>query len=161
MSKFALVAVPAAILVAAACTFPWYLGMQTEQAMRAEVSKLASNAQFPLNVTFMRYDRGWLSSTAVTRLTLKAEPNVYLDVRHEISQLPRPKSGWVHVRSVPQWNGQIKTALDHYFDGQPALIVDSIVGYDGSRNTTFSSPAFSRPVHGAPGANLTWGGMEG
>ena len=161
MNKFALIAVPVAILAAAACTLPWYLGMQTEQAMRAEVSKLASSAQFPLNVTFMRYDRGWLSSTAVTRLTLKVEPNVYLDVRHEISQLPRPGAGWVHVRSVPQWNGEIKTALDHYFDGQPALIVDSIVGYDGSRNTTFSSPAFSRPLHGAPGAKLTWGGMEG
>ena len=75
MNKLALVAVPVAILAAAACALPWYLGMQTEQAMRAEVSKMASSAQFPLNVTFMRYDRGWLSSTAVTRLTLKAEPS--------------------------------------------------------------------------------------
>ena len=161
MNKLALVAVPAAILAAAACALPWYVGMQTEQAMRAEVSKMASSAQFPLNVTFMRYDRGWLSSSAVTRLTLKLEPSFYLDVRHEISQLPRPRAGWVHVRSVPQWNGEMKNTLDHYFAGQPALTVDSVVGFDGSRKTTFSSPAFSQPLQEAPGAKLTWGGMQG
>jgi uncharacterized protein YdgA (DUF945 family) len=135
--------------------------MQAEQAMRAEVNKMAGSAQFPLNVTFMRYDRGWLSSTAVTRLTLKAEPSIYLDLRHEISQLPGPGRGWMRVRSVPQWNGGIKTTLDHYFAGQPALTVESVVGFDGSRRTTFSSPAFSQPVQEAPGAKLTWGGMEG
>jgi uncharacterized protein YdgA (DUF945 family) len=161
MNKLAFAAVSVAILATAVCALPWYLGLQTEQAMRAEVSKMAGSAPFPLNVTFMRYDRGWLSSAAVTRLTLKAEPSIYLDVRHEISQLPRPGAGWVHVRSVPQWNGQIKTTLDHYFAGQPALIVESVVGFDGSRKTTFSSPAFSQPLREAPGAKLTWGGMEG
>ncbi len=161
MNKLALIAAPVTIVAAAACALPWYLGMQTEQAMRAEVSKMASSAQSPLNVTFMRYDRGWLSSTAVTRLTLKAEPSLYLDVRHDISQLPQPGAGWVHVRSVPQWNGEIKTAFDHYFAGQPALTVDSVAGFDGSRKTTFSSPAFSQPLRETPGAKLAWGGMEG
>jgi len=161
MNKLALVAVPAGILAATACALPWYLGMQTEQAMRAEVSKLASSAQFPLSVTFMRYDRGWLSSAAVTRFTLKAEPSLFLDVRHEISHLPQSQTGWVRVRSVPQWNGEVKAVLDHYFSGQPALTVDSVFGFDGSRKTTFSSPAFNQPLHDAPGAKLSWGGMQG
>jgi len=161
MNRLALVAVPAGILAAAACALPWYLGMQTEQAMRAEVSRLASSAQFPLNVTFMRYDRGWLSSAAVTRFTLKAEPSLFLDVRHEISHLPQPRTGWVRVRSVPQWNGEMKAVLDHYFSGQPALTVDSTFGFDGSRKTTFSSPAFNQPLRDAPGAKLSWGGMQG
>ena len=161
MNKLALIAAPVAILAAAACALPWYLGVRAEQALRAEVSQLVSNAQFPMNVTFTRYDRGWLSSTAVTRLALKAEPNVYLDLRHDISQLPRPHSGWVRVRSVPQWNGEIRAILDHYFAGAPALTVESVVDFDGGRTTTFSSPAFSQPLHDMPGATLTWGGMEG
>jgi uncharacterized protein YdgA (DUF945 family) len=161
MNKLALVAVPAGILAATACALPWYLGLETEQAMRAEVGKLAGSAQFPLNVTFMRYDRGWLSSAAVTRFTLKAEPSLFLDVRHEISHLPQPGTGWVRVRSVPQWNGELKAVFDHYFSGQPALTVDSVFGFDGSRKTTFSSPAFSQPLHDAPGAKLSWGGMQG
>ncbi len=161
MNKLALVAVPAGILAATACALPWYLGTQTEQAMRAEVSKLAGSAQFPLNVTFMRYDRGWLSSAAVTRFTLKAEPSLFLDVRHEISHLPQPRTGWVRVRSVPQWNGELKAVLDHYFSGQPALTVDSVFGFDGRGKTTFSSPAFNQPLHAAPGAKLSWGGMQG
>jgi uncharacterized protein YdgA (DUF945 family) len=161
MNKLALVAVPVGILAAAACALPWYLGMQTEQSMRAEVSRLASSVQSPLNVTFMRYDRGWLSSTAVSRLTLKAEPSVYLEMRHEISQLPWPGTGWVRVRSVPQWNKDVKAVLDHYFAGRPALTVDTVLDFDGSRKTTFSSPAFNQPLHDAPGTSLSWGGMEG
>jgi len=161
MNKLALVAVPAGILAAAVCAVPWYLGMQTEQAMRVEMSRLASSAQFPLNVTFMRYDRGWLSSAAVTRFTLKAEPSLFLDVRHEISHLPQPQVGWVRVHSVPQWNGEVKASLDHYFAGRPALTVDTACGFDGSRKTTFSSPAFNQPLHDVPGARLNWGGMQG
>jgi uncharacterized protein YdgA (DUF945 family) len=161
MNKLALVAVPAGMLAATACALPWYLGMQAEQGMRAEVSKLASSAQFPLNVTFMRYDRGWLSSNAVTRLTLKAEPSFFLDVHHEISHLPQPRSGWVRVRSIPQWNGEMKAVLDHYFSGRPALTVESVFGFDGSRKTTFSSPPFDQPLHDAGGAKLSWGGMQG
>ena len=78
MNKLALVAVPIGILAAAACAVPWYVGMQAEQAMRTEATKLAGSAQFPLNVTYTRYERGWLTSNAVSRLTLKAEPGLYL-----------------------------------------------------------------------------------
>jgi len=161
MSRLALVAVPLGLVVAAACALPWYLGLRTEQALRAEMGKLTSRAQFPLNVTFMRYDRGWLSSSALTRLTLKAQPSVFLDVRHEISHLPQPRTGWAHVRSVPQWSSDMQALLDHYFSGRPALTVDSVFAFDGGRKIAFSSPAFDRPLQAAPGAKLSWGGMQG
>ncbi|HYL18941.1 MAG TPA: DUF945 family protein [Burkholderiales bacterium] len=161
MKKTALIVVPLGILVATACAAPWYVGVQTEEAMRVEATKLASSAQFPLNVSYTHYERGWLSSSAVTRLTLKAEPSIYLDVRHEISQLPDPRAGWVQVHSVPQWSGPVKQVLDHYFGGQPAFAVDTVVGFDGSRQTVLSSPAFSKPVHDSSGAKLTWGGLQG
>jgi uncharacterized protein YdgA (DUF945 family) len=161
MNKLALVAVPIGILAAAACSVPVYVGAQTEQAMRAEAIRLTGSAQFPLNVVYTRYDRGWLSSSAVSRLTLKAEPDIYLDVRHEISHLPDPRVGWVEVRSVPQWSGPAKAMFEHYFGGQPALTVDTVIGFDGSRQTVFSSPPFSKAMQDAPAAKLTWGGMQG
>ena len=161
MNKVVFVAAPICILAAAAAAVPWYLGAQHEHAMRAEVSKLSSRAQFPLNVTVTHYDRGWLSSAAVVRLTLKAEPSVYLDVRQEISQWPDPRAGWVRVRSLPQWDGPAKAVLDYYFGGQPALTVDSVVGFDGSGKTTFSSPAFSKPSQHDPAAKVSWGGLQG
>jgi uncharacterized protein YdgA (DUF945 family) len=161
MNKLALVVVPIGILAAAVCAVPWYVGMQAEQTMRAEATRLAGSAQFPLDVTYTRYDRGWLTSSAVSRLTVKMESGLYLDVRHEISHLPDPRTGWVQVHSVPQWSGPVKAVFDHYFSGQPALTVDTVIGFDGSRQTVFNSPAFSQPVHDMPGAKLTWGGMQG
>lgn len=161
MNKLAIVAVPIGILAAAACAVPLYVGMQTEQAMRAEATELAGSAQFPLNVTYTRYDRGWLSSSAVSRLTLKAEPDIYLDVRHDISHLPDPRVGWVQVHSVPQWSGPAKAMFDQYFGGQPALTVDTVIGFDGSRQTVFSSPPFSKAMQDVHAARLTWGGMQG
>src|SRR5262249_16110607 len=135
MNKLTLISVPLTIIAAAACAVPWYLGLQAEQAMRSELSAVSGHAQFPLNVAFMRYDRGRLSSTVVTRLPLKAQPNLYLDVKHEISQVPTPGVGWLRVRSEPQFNGAIKPIFERYFAGQPAITVDSIVGFDGSRKT--------------------------
>jgi uncharacterized protein YdgA (DUF945 family) len=161
MNKVVFVAVPVCVLAAAASAVPWYLGAQHEHAMRAEVSKLSSRAQFPLNVTITHYERGWLSSAAVVRFTLKAEPSLYLDVRQEISQWPDPQTGWVRVRSLPEWNGSAKAALDYYFGGQPALTIDSVVGFDGSGKTTFSSPAFSKPSQHDPAAKVSWGGLQG
>jgi uncharacterized protein YdgA (DUF945 family) len=161
MNKLALVAVPLSVLAGAACAVPWYVGMQTEEAMRAQVAALAGNAQFPLNVVFTRYERGWLSSTAMSRLTFKAEPRMYLEVHHDISHVPDTQAGWVHVRSVPHWDASLKSTLDYYFDGKPAITVDTVIGFDGSRRTVFASPAFSKPLQNLPDAKLSWGGLQG
>lgn len=161
MKKFAFFAAPLGVLAAAACAVPWYLGMQAEHELRAQVSNLSRSAQFPFSVALMRYDRGWLSSSAVTRFTLKADADYGVEVRHEISQLPDPRDGWVHVHSVPQWSGPVKSAVDYYFGGQPVLSVDTVVGFDGSRTATLHSPAFSKPMSGSEAAKLNWGGLNG
>ncbi|HTS54575.1 MAG TPA: DUF945 family protein [Burkholderiales bacterium] len=161
MNKVVFVAAPICILAAAAGAVPWYLGVQHERTMRAEVSKLSSRAQFPLNLTVTHYDRGWLSSSAVVRFTVKAEPSLYLDVRQDIAQWPDPRVGWVRVRSVPQWTGPAKGVFDYYFGGQPALTIDTVVGFDGSGKTTLNSPAFSKPSQHDPAATVSWGGLQG
>lgn len=161
MKKFALVIVPLGVLAGAACALPWYVGMQTEHALRAEVSSLSRSPQFPFAVSLLRYDRGWLSSSAVTRFTLKADADYAVEVHHDIAQLPDPREGWVRVHSVPEWSGPIKEMLSYYFGNQPALSVDTVVGFDGSRTARLQSPAFSKAVNETSGAKLNWGGLQG
>jgi Bacterial protein of unknown function (DUF945) len=160
MNKAVFIAVPVVVLSAAAA-IPWYVGSQYERAVRDEVGELSRAAQSPLNVTLVRYNRGWLSSEAVVRFTLKAEPRLFLDLRQQISQWPDPNSGWLRVRSLPEWSGPVKAALDYYFDGHPALSFDSVVGFDGGHKTTFSSPAFKKPSQHDPAATVSWGGLHG
>jgi len=161
MNKAVFIVVPVVVLAAAAAVIPWYAGSHYERALRAEVNELSRLPQLPLNVTLVRYSRGWLSSEAVVRFTLKAEPNLFLDVRQQISQWPDPNSGWLRVRAVPEWSGPVKAALDYYFDGQPALSFDSVIGFDGREKTILTSPAFKKPSHHDPAAMVSWGGLQG
>jgi uncharacterized protein YdgA (DUF945 family) len=160
MNKVKLVAASVGILAGAACAAPWYTGMQTEQKMRAGAEALGADRQSPVAVSYTRFDRGWLSSVAVTRVSLKADPTVYVDVRHEISHKP-DRTSWVHVHSVPQWTGELKARFDYYFDGQPPLTVDTVYNYDGTQVSRFTSPAFSKPLQERPETTVTWGGMSG
>lgn len=74
MNKLALVAAPIAILAAVACALPWYVGVQVERSIREEVSRFADSPWLPFSVALTHYDRGLFSSTAITRITLKAQP---------------------------------------------------------------------------------------
>src|SRR5262244_3384008 len=108
MNKAVFIAVPVVVLAVAAAAVPWYVGNQYERQVRDEVSELSRAVQSPLNVMLVRYNRGWLSSEAVVRFTLRAEPQLFLDVRQQISQWPEPSSGWLRVRSLPEWSGPVK-----------------------------------------------------
>jgi len=161
MNKAVFIAVPVVVLGAAAAAIPWYAGNQYERAVRAEVSEMSRLPQLPLNVTLVRYSRGWLSSEAVVRFTLKAQPNLFLDLRQQVSQWPDPNAGWLRVRSLPEWSGPVKAAFDYYFDGKPALSFDSVIGFDGRAKTTLTSPAFKKPSQYDPAAMVSWGGLQG
>jgi uncharacterized protein YdgA (DUF945 family) len=160
MKKVTLVAAPLVIIAAAASATPWYAGMRTEQAMRAGVEAAGASKQSPFAVSYTRFERGWLKSEAVSRVALKADPSIYFEVRHEISHTP-DRASWVRVHSVPQFTGPLKANLDYYFDGQPPLAVDTVVGYDGTRVMQFNSPTFSKPLHQQPEITVSWGGMRG
>lgn len=160
MNKVKIIAAALGILAAAAAAAPWYNGMRTEQAMRAEAESAGGGKQSAFTISYTRFDRGWLSSVAVSRIALKADPSVYLDVQHEISHIP-DRVSWVHVHSVPQFTGPLKANLDYYFNRQPALVVDTVFNYDGSRISQFSSPAFTKPLHQHPETTLAWGGLNG
>ena len=149
------------IVAGAAGALPWYLGWQTEAGFKAGFEHAARDVSSPLSLSLVRYERGWLDSSAVHRVTLKADPEVYFDVHHAIRHLPDPASGLVVVQSTPRWPDKVQSAADYYFGGKPALSVHTVVRFDRSVSMTLESPAFSKPMLAVPGVTLTWGGASG
>jgi uncharacterized protein YdgA (DUF945 family) len=160
MKAVKLVSISVVILAGTACAAPWYNGVRVEHSMREYVEQRGADKQSPLTISSVRFDHGWLSSEAVTRIALKADPSVHLDVRHQVSQIPG-RTGWVRVQSVPQWPAELKAHLDYYFGGQPPLTIDTVFAYDGSHISHFASPSFVRPLHQHPDTTVSWGGMQG
>jgi len=157
------IALAVVLLVAAgaAAAFPWYLGWQTEQRLRAGLDHPALGDNSALAVALVQYERGWLHSYAVHRVTLKADPQVYFDVHHAIRHLPDPERGVVMVHSTPRWPQKVQAAADYYFGDKAAVSVHTVVGFDRNVSMTLESPAFSKPMLTEPGVKLTWGGGSG
>jgi len=149
------------LVAAAGAAFPWYLGWETEQGFKQGLDHAALGGNSPMSVSLVRYERGWLHSTAVHRVTLKADPEVHFDVLHDIRHLPDPKQGLVIVQSTPRWPEKVQAAADYYFGGKPALSLQTVKRFDRSVSMTLESPAFSKPMLTEPGVTLTWGGASG
>jgi uncharacterized protein YdgA (DUF945 family) len=148
------------LLAVAAAALPWYLGMEAEKHFRQATAE-RSKSNSPFAVTLVEYRRGWLGSTAVHRVSLKADSAVYFDIQHDIDQLPDPRGPVVRMRSTPRWPQQVQAAADYYFAKQPALTVETAVDYERNVSVSLSSPAFSRQLLTQPGVKLTWGGAQG
>jgi uncharacterized protein YdgA (DUF945 family) len=149
------------LAVGVAAAFPWYLGWQTEQRLRAGLDHPALGNNSAVAVALVQYDRGWLNSSAVHRVTLKADPEVYFDVHHAIRHLPDPERGLVVVHSTPRWPQKVQAAADYYFGDKPAVSVHTVLRFDRHVSITVESPAFSKPMLANPGVKLTWGGGSG
>jgi uncharacterized protein YdgA (DUF945 family) len=144
----------------AAAALPWYLGIETEKHIQAAIKEPhGANSAFSLRL--VQYRRGWAHSVAVHRIGLKADPDVYFDIRHDIDHLPDPRGELVHVRSTPRWPEQVQAAADYYFGKQPAMTVDTVVDFDRNVDVSIASPAFSRRLRTQPEVKLTWGGAQG
>jgi uncharacterized protein YdgA (DUF945 family) len=153
----------AALLVtgaAAAAAFPWYVGVRVEQQIIGALAQ-GADGNSPISVTLVQYRRGWLHSTAMHRVALKADPEVHFDVQHAIRQVPDPTKGFVVIQSTPQWPKKVQAAADYYFGGKPAFSAQTVVRFDRSVRMSVDSPAFSKPMLAQPEVKLTWGGANG
>jgi uncharacterized protein YdgA (DUF945 family) len=154
------------LAASAAAAFPWYLGLRTERGFHAALEQgvlrdIGLGGGSPLSVSLVRYERGWLHSTAVHRVALKADPEVSFEVHHAIRHVPDPKRGFVVVESTPRWSEKVQSAADYYFGGKPAISVHSVMDFDRVLSMTLESPAFSKPLLTEPGVTLSWGGASG
>lgn len=149
------------LAVGVAAAVPWYLGWQTEQRFLAGLKHPALGDNAAVAVSLVQYERGWLRSSAVHRVALKADSQVYFDVHHDIRHLPHPDRGLITVHSTPRWPEKVQAAADYYFGDNPALSVHTVVDFDRNVSMTITSPAFSKPMLTQPDVKLTWGGGSG
>ena len=148
------------VLAMAAAALPWYIGTQAEKRFRDGLQE-GDGGNSPFAVKLVQYQRGWMHSTALHRISLRADPEVYFDIHHDIDHLPDPRAGLVQVRSTPRWPQAVQAAADYYFAKQPALTVDTVVDFERNVAVRIASPAFSRSLLTQPGVKLTWGGAQG
>jgi uncharacterized protein YdgA (DUF945 family) len=78
----------------------------------------------------------------------------------EVRHGPRPSVAWFAVRTIPQWDPSGQSVSHYYFGTEPAFVIETTSGFDGSHTATFTSPPFDKPLHALPGAYLAWGGAN-
>lgn len=141
------------IAILAAAT-PYVVGWRVESLFKHHVARVSDRTGYPVRI--VRYDRGWLHSRAVTRVSL--QDDVTLTMKHRITHGPYGVSGWADIESTPVLQGQ--SALVHYFGDKPALTVDTLFGFGGDVYLHATSPAFRKKARGARGGTLVWGGAR-
>ncbi len=160
MKKLTL-AMAAVAVAAGAAAVPWYLGWHTEQRFVRALAEAPIATNSVVTVSLVSYQRGWLHSSAVHRVTLRADPSVHFDIHHAIRHLPDPAKGYVVIDSTPRWPEKVQAAADYYFGNQPALAVQTTFRFDNTTAMTVASPGFSKPLLTQPGVTLAWGGATG
>jgi len=144
----------------AAAAVPWYVGMETERHVRTQIKDPGGNGS-AFALTLVQYERGWMRSTAVHRISLKADPQVYFEIHHDLRHLSDPRTGLVVVESTPRWPEKVQAAADYYFGKQPAVTLTTVVDFERNLDMRLKSPAFSKPLLTEPQTTLSWGGATG
>jgi len=147
--------------LALAATIPWGVGRLAEHRFVEALGRAAGGADAMARMRLVRYERGWLSSSAVHRVALTDNAAGVFEIHHRIDHLPRLGEGLARVHSSPEWTGDMKDAVAYYFGADAPLSAETVVGFDGSVTMTLRSPAFNKPLAEEPGVKVTWGGAQG
>ena len=146
----------AALLAIVVGTTAWLTGHQIERGFVRSFEPLTHHG---LEVTLLDYQRGWLSSQARTRWTLRHESEpVHMDVHHTIQHGPLPTGRFAHIRSTFQPTPALHEVFgqETFDDAAPPLLVLSSLGWQGSHEHVLSSPVLRGHVDDL---ELFWGGL--
>jgi len=147
--------------LAVAAAIPWGVGRLAEHRFVTGLESAAGGVDAMMRMHLVRYERGWLSSSAVHRVQLTDNAAGAFEIHHRIDHLPRPGEGLARVHSSPVWTGEAGDAVAHYFGADAPVSADTVVDFDGSLAMTLHSPAFNKALAEEPGVKVTWGGAQG
>ncbi len=154
-------AVLVAVLGAVAAAVPWYVGYQAERNMKEWVAKANAAPEATYTISTVSYDRGWRRSTVVTRIAVRGDPLLAVDLRQRLRHGPDPGFGWLAAEVTPLLEGELRAALQPFFGDEPAFTVASQQGFDGVWRMSIASPTFDKPLKSGGSATLAWGGASG
>ncbi len=109
-----------------------------------------------VTMTVVSYDRGLRNSTAVSRVSPRGMPEMFLELEHQIAHGPHPDYGWGRIETRLRGPDQVKAALDGLFGSQAAITIASTMPFEGGSVTEIVSPPFERTTNGVRSA---WGGL--
>jgi uncharacterized protein YdgA (DUF945 family) len=164
----AVVAIPVAYTAAA-----WFIGMDVQAQIESREQDVLSNAPY-LELTHHQYERGIFSATEQSTYAFRAQlPGVALSGRGGASPLQLTIRNVIYHGPLPGFRRiglaaidtqlvpppELARALDSVFAGQPAVTIQTRMGWLGGVTTVFSSPAFHVPL--PTGGTLSWRGLSG
>ncbi|MGM0593353.1 MAG: YdgA family protein [Pseudomonadota bacterium] len=158
---------PLVILAAGAGAAPYFIGSQAEQHFDQYHAQLQEEMVYPqVEVEAGEFERGWLASRASTRIRF-APPNkpsetLEFELVHHIDQIPSLAQGaMATVESTLVLPPEIAGELEQYLQGEPLLSANTLIKFNGSEVSHFSSPAYSGPLEGDDAVQVEWQGLSG
>ena len=150
-----LLAVPVLVVAFAFLLLPLWFGREAQTTLQRLAARLGS---FGITVVVDSFERGWLSSTADTRISAAGLP-VDLIARHRISHGPilldRIFDGVLRPAFV---QARMVSEVSFPADGSRPLKTYVTVGLSGDGDVQFEIPA--QLIEDADGATLDWRGMS-
>lgn len=148
------------VLVAVLAALPWWFGHETEKHFRALLKASADHGE--LTAELVRYERGWLRTSAETVHRHPTAP-LELRLRHDIHHGPLPfgKGGPTGLQLARVESRLSLHSSDVRLQGElkqiPAIESVTAIGLDGQSVMRLNQPAWTRP--GKP--VLVWDGLSG
>lgn len=147
------------VVVLAAIAAPYAIGYRAEQLFRHNVQeldqKLNQRLARPTSIQVTGYDRGYLSSTATTQVTIDDKT---FEIDHDIAHGPYQVFGLAQIRSHIEFPADLQAKIEKLFKG-PALVARTTIGFLGGYTVNLHSSAFRQPLTGS-GRRLVWQGMD-
>jgi|GEM_PF-5894006 hypothetical protein len=159
--KIVYIGVPIIVIASAVATAPYFIGQQTEQRFRSAVAEAEVQLSSPIEIE--RYDRGWLSSTARTTVTISLGEGRTFDVvlDHDISHGPWPSLDFGQiVTTVHQTDTEKSNGLAKLFDG-PYLTITTELPLSGGYTISLDSPKAQESVSDEyANVRMDWQGLH-
>ncbi|HEX9626577.1 MAG TPA: YdgA family protein [Acidiferrobacterales bacterium] len=157
MNRGALVAVGVlGLLAAGAAVVPYWFGIRAEETYNAQLKQATDQGK--LSVSQSSFERGWLSSTAETTVSVPGAP-VGITMLHKIHHGPFPIADGIDLNPVlARVNSQISLSIPE-IKSLPQITVESRVQLSGETDSRITVPAYKHA--GADGGGVEWQGLNG
>lgn len=160
--KIVTIGLPIVVIAGAAAAAPYVIGQQIEQRFRAAVTD--AEIQLSGQIDIEHYDRGWLSSSARTAVTIGVGEGRTFDVvlDHDIHHGPWPSLNFGRiVTTIHQTEAEKKNGLAQLFDG-PSITMSTELPFSGGYRISLDSPRASGSVSDEAGdVRVDWQGLHG
>lgn len=149
-----------ALLLGVVALVPYIAGRQVEQDVRAGIARY-NNGQHLVAVTLERYDRAWLRSEFVAKLTWKDDDADLARITTSMKHAPLAGLDFVSGEAQVHLPEASAATEQYYFDGQAPITVAFGVARGGAASGAIRSAAVDKAIVKAPKSRVLLAASEG